>query len=53
MPISPHLPQMLFGNDDEEFVMIIFGFIASCIGCLFVLLINFFKLIFKQINKEF
>ena len=51
MSITPFLPEIQYGYDDG-FITIIFGFIGSCIGCLFILLLSYFDFKFKKQNTK-
>ncbi len=51
MPIHLYLSEIHFGYDDG-FTTIMFGFIGSCIGCLFVLLLSYFEFKFKKQNSN-
>ena len=51
MPIPPHLPQLHYGYDDG-FTTIVFGLIASSLGCILILLISFFEFKLKKQNSK-
>jgi hypothetical protein len=51
MPIPTFIPKINYGYDDG-FTIIIFGFIGSCIGCLFILLLSYFEFKFKKQNTK-
>ena len=51
MPILSFEPLINYGNDDG-FTTIIFGFIGSCIACLFILLLSYFEFKLKKQNTK-